>query len=54
MNPPTLTPEQELLLKEADFAQLYIWYNELASGINANMDVLRLYTYINKLMMEKA
>jgi len=54
MNPPTLTPEQQKLLDEADFNQLCDWYNELHPGIGCNMDVLRLYTYINKLMMEKA
>ena len=54
MNPPTLTPEQELLLKEADFETLCGFYNELHGGKDSNLEILRLYNHINKLMMEKA
>jgi len=54
MNPPKLTPEQDKLLKEADFAKLYIWYNELSPGKDCNLEILRLYNYLNQLMREKA
>jgi len=54
MNPPTLTPEQHKLLDSATFEQLCEWYNELYDGKDSNMEILRLYNYINKLMRDKA
>ena len=52
--PPKLTQAQFDLIENADFAQIYIWYNELLPGIKVNNDINRLYNYLNEKMKEKA
>jgi len=54
MNPPSLTPEQEKLLNEADFDQLCAWYNELYPARDSNLEIKRMFEYLNKLMRDKA
>ncbi len=52
--PPILTDSQKKTINDADFAQVYVWYNELLPGIKANNEVNKMYNYLNEVMKEKA
>ena len=54
MNPPKLTEKQFDLIKNADFDQLFIWYNELYPGTKINTEINKLFIYINKEMEKKS
>ena len=52
--PPKLTPAQFDLIEKADFAQVYIWYNELFGAAKVSSEINRLQQYLNEVMKEKA
>jgi len=50
--PPILTTEQERIINSADFAQLYIWYNEVGPGRFTCTEAKKLWDYLNEKMKE--
>jgi len=52
--PPKFTPTQQDLIDKADFAQLYIWYNEVGPGRFTCTEAKKLFDYLNEKMKENA
>jgi len=54
MKPPILTPNQQDLISQATFAEVYAWMNQLHPGRKLNLEIERLWQHLNEILKEKA